>query len=46
MINVRSVITYLLLIALAVLYTLYLEAPGGSYLIIALVSAAVISLLL
>ena len=46
MINVKAIITYLLLIALAVLYTLYLEAPGGSYLVIALVSAAVISLLL
>lgn len=46
MVNIRSIITYLLLIALAVLYTLFLEAPGGSYLIIALVSAAVISLLL
>lgn len=46
MVNIRSIITYLLLIALAVLYTLYLEAPGGSYLIIALVSAAVLSLLL
>ncbi|MBP3853986.1 MAG: DUF58 domain-containing protein [Ruminiclostridium sp.] len=46
MINVKALISYLLLIGLAVLYTLFLEAPGGSYLIIALTSAALISLLL
>ena len=39
-------ISYLLLIGLAVLYTLFLEARGGTYLIVALVSAAVLSVLL
>ncbi len=43
MLHIKNVISYLLLTGLAVLYTLFLEAPGGSYLIIALVSAAVIS---
>ena len=46
MIKVKALISYLLVVGLAVLYTLFLEAPGGSYLIIALVSAAVISVLL
>lgn len=46
MINIKAVISYLLLIGLAVLYTLYLEAPGGSYLITALAAAALLSVLL
>lgn len=44
MINIKKVIAYIVILGLAVLYTLFLEAPGGSYLIIALVSAALISL--
>ncbi|MBO6302332.1 MAG: DUF58 domain-containing protein [Ruminiclostridium sp.] len=43
MINVKALITYLLMIGLAVLYTLFLEPAGGCYLIAALTSAAVIS---
>ena len=46
MIHIRALISYLLLIGLAVVYTLFLEAPGGSYLITALAAAAVISVLL
>ncbi|MBR5088702.1 MAG: DUF58 domain-containing protein [Ruminiclostridium sp.] len=46
MFNIKAWISYLLLIGLAVLYTLFLEAPGGSYLIIALVSAGILSVLL
>ena len=46
MIKIKAVISYLLLIGLAVLYTLFLEAPGGCYLITALVSAAFISVIL
>ena len=43
MVNIKGIIAYLVLIGLAVLYTLFLEGAGGSYLIIALVTAAVIS---
>ena len=46
MIHIRSILAYTVLIGLAVVYTLFLEAPGGSYLIIALVSAALISVLI
>lgn len=46
MVNIKALISYILLIGLAVLYALFLEGPGGSYLITALVSAAVISVLL
>ena len=43
MINFKAAAAYIAVIALAVLYTLFLEAPGGCYLIIALVSAVLIS---
>ena len=43
MIHIKNLIGYVMLTGLAVLYTLFLEAPGGSYLIIALIAAAVIS---
>ncbi len=46
MIHIKNIIGYIMLIGLAVLYTLFLEAHGGSYLIIALSSAAVISLVI
>ena len=46
MLNIKALISYLLLIGLAVLYTLFLEARGGSYLITALCAAAAISVLL
>jgi len=46
MIHFKSIFAYTVLIGLAVLYTLFLEGAGGSYLIIALVTAAVISVLI
>ena len=46
MIHFRSIFAYIVLIGLAVLYTLFLEGAGGSYLIIALVAAALLSVLI
>ena len=46
MIKFRAVFAYAVLIGVAVLYTLFLEGAGGSYLIIALAAAAVISVAL
>ena len=43
MLHFKAILSYLVLIGLAVLYTLYLEGAGGSYLIIALAAAAAIS---
>jgi uncharacterized protein (DUF58 family) len=43
MIHFKSIFAYIVLIGVAVLYTLFLEGAGGSYLIIALAAAAVIS---
>jgi len=46
MIHLKSIFAYILLIGFAVLYTLFLEGAGGSYLIIALAAAALISVLI
>ncbi|MCR4780272.1 MAG: DUF58 domain-containing protein [Ruminiclostridium sp.] len=43
MIHIKAILAYIVLIGVAVLYTLFLEGAGGSYLIIALAAAAVIS---
>lgn len=41
-----AILEYLFIVGISVLFMLFLDGPGGSYLIIALVSAAVISILL
>ncbi len=46
MIHFKSIFAYIVLIGLAVLYTLFLEGAGGSYLIIALIAAALLSVLI
>lgn len=41
--NIKNIVSYLFLIAVAVLFMLFLDGPGGSYLLIALIAAALIS---
>ena len=46
MINIKAVVSYVFIVGTAVLYTLFLEAKGGCYLITALAAAALISVLI
>lgn len=41
--NVKNIISYLFLIAVSVLFMLFLDGPGGSYLLIAFILAAILS---
>lgn len=41
--NIKNIISYLFLIAVSVLFMLFLDGPGGSYLLVAFIMAAVIS---
>ena len=43
-INFKGIAVYIFLIIVSVLFMLYLDGPGGGYLLIALVTAAIISL--
>lgn len=45
-INIKGVAAYLFLLIIAVLFMLYLDGPGGGYLLIALIAAAVVSVAL
>lgn len=42
--NIKNIISYLFLIAVSVLFMLFLDGPGGSYLLIAFILAGVLSI--
>lgn len=42
-INIKGIAAYIFLIIVSVLFMLYLDGPGGAYLLIALITAAIIS---
>lgn len=44
--KIKSIVTYLFLIAISVLFMLYLDGPGGSYLLAVLLLAAALSIAL